>query len=83
MNAPEWLTKRGGTLRSHSDGESWAVVLNGSPLYLLTPAPADGKHGYRVMQTNNGKRLDDGKTFPTRDEALRGGLEALRHALGW
>lgn len=29
MNAPEWLTKRGGTLQSHSDGESWAVVLNG------------------------------------------------------
>ena len=83
MNAPEWLTKRGGTLRSHSDGESGAVVLNGSPLYLLTPAPAAGKHGCRVTQTNNGKRLDNGKTFATRDEALQGGLEALRHALGW
>lgn len=83
MNAPEWLTKRGGTLRLHTDGESWAVVLNGEPQYYLAPRPAAGKVGCRVMQTNNGKRLDDNKTFATRDEALQGGLEALRHALGW
>lgn len=83
MNAPEWLTKRGGTLRPHSDGESWAVVLGGTQQYLLTPIPVAGKHGCRVLQTINGKRLNGAGTYATRDEALEGGLEALRHALGW
>jgi hypothetical protein len=45
-------------------------VLNGSPHYLLTPTPL-AAHGCRVMQTNNGKRLDDGKTFATRTKPFR------------
>jgi hypothetical protein len=83
VNAPEWLTKRGGMLRQHVDGQSWVVVLNGSPLYSVTPTPVGGKHSCRVVQSNNGKRLDCPTTFATRDEALQGGLEVLRHALGW
>ena len=47
------------------------------------PIPAGGKYACRVAQSINGKRLDAGATFATRDEALRGGLDDLRKALGW
>lgn len=83
VTAPEWLTKRGGELRSSNDGHSWAVFVRNDPLYLVLAVPAAGKHGCHVKQSNSGKRLDSGATYPTLDDAVRGGLEDLRKALGW
>jgi hypothetical protein len=79
---PDWLTKRGGRLRQNYDG-AWVVVFDEQPQYLLRPVPAAGKYGCEVEQTINNKRLDSKETYPTADEALRGGLEELRKALGW
>lgn len=83
LTAPEWLTKRGGQVRLAGDGQSWVVLFDGQPQYRLRPIPAGGKYGCEVEQMNNGKRLDSGKTYPSNDDALRGGLEDLRRALGW
>jgi hypothetical protein len=83
VTAPEWLTKRGGGLRPNYDGQSWVAYFDGQPQYLLRPVPAGGQYGCEVEQTINNRRLDVKSTFPTSDEALRGGLEELRKALGW
>ena len=83
VTAPEWLTKRGGELRCSHDGHSCAVLLRGEPQYLVLEVPAGGKHGCHVKQSNNAKRLDSGATYQTPDDAVRGGLEDLRKALGW
>jgi hypothetical protein len=83
VTSPEWLTQRGGELRQSKDGESYVVYVGGEPQYLLIPVPADGRHACRVSQTNNGKRLDGKATYTTFDEAVRGGLDDLRKALGW
>lgn len=80
---PEWLTRHGGELRASADGRSWLVYLGGEPQYLLLAAPAGGKFACRVSQTNNGRRLDGTNTYPTLEDAARGGLEDLRQALGW
>ena len=81
--APEWLTRRGCSLRASQNGQSCAVYLNGEPQYTLVLVPAGGRHTCKVTQTNNGKQLDSGGVFPTLEEAARGGLEDLRKALGW
>ena len=66
MTAPEWLKSRDGDLRRAPDGNTWLVLLSGTPQYKL-----------------NQKRIDKGQTYSTTDEALRGGLDELRGALGW
>ena len=81
--APDWLTLHGGTLRLHPDGQSWFVLIGGEPQYLLRPVPAAGKFGCLVEQAVNGKRLDSNSVSPTKEEALRAGLEDLRKHLGW
>jgi len=58
-------------------------MLGDKPHYLLVPVPAGGNFACSVTQTVNGRRLDKGGTFPSMDEAVRGGLEDLRQALGW
>lgn len=83
MNAPEWLSTRGGQLEFMSDRATCLVLLNGTPQYKLIATPADGKHSCAVMQTVNGKRSDPKEIFATEAEALRGGLESLRAKLGW
>jgi hypothetical protein len=83
VTTPEWLAQRGGELKPSKDGLSWTVYLRGEPLYLLVPVPVKGAHGCRVSMTNNDKRLDQGKTFPTFEDAVKGGLDDLRAALGW
>jgi hypothetical protein len=80
---PDWLTGRGGTLKQSADGRTWAVLLGTQPHYLLAPIPVGGKYGCRVEQTNNGKRLEGPGIYTTPAEALKGGLEDLRNALGW
>ena len=83
LTTPDWLAKHDGELRPSSAGPYWLVLLDGEPQYRLTPVPAAGKYSCQVMQTVNGRRLDSGGTYPTREEALQGGLEDLRKALGW
>jgi hypothetical protein len=83
VEPPDWLTRHGGTLRATFDGRSWTVLFDGRPQYLLRPIPAAGKYSCEVMQTVNGRRLESGSTYPTAEDALRGGLEDLRKALGW
>ncbi len=83
VTAPDWLTKHGGELRASADDRSWMVYFAGEMQYVIVPTPADGKHACKVTQTINGKRLDAGATYPTVDDAARGGLEDLRKAMGW
>jgi hypothetical protein len=83
MTTPEWLTKRGGELRPGPLGGAWYVYFDGQPQYSLMPTPVAGKHSCRVMQTINGRRLDSGGVHATVEEAMQGGLEDLRKALGW
>jgi hypothetical protein len=80
---PEWLAKHSGELRPSKDRKSYTVYLANEPQYLLQPIPAEGEHACRVSQTINGKRLDRDGTWKTVEEAVHGGLEDLRTALGW
>jgi hypothetical protein len=83
VSTPDWLQKHDDELRPSKDGKSYTVYIAGEPQYLLMPIPAEGEHSCRVSQTNNGTRLDRGGAWPTIEEAIRGGLEDLRLALGW
>ena len=83
LQAPEWLQRHGGTVEPIPDGKSWAVTFAGEPQYRLSPTPAEGKFSCQVVQTINGKRLDKALVYPSADEALQGGAEELRQALGW
>ena len=83
MTTPDWLARHGGELRPGRLAASWFVYFDGEPQYALTPVPVAGKHGCQVTQTINGKRLDSGSAHSTLDEAIQGGLEDLRKALGW
>jgi hypothetical protein len=83
VSTPDWLKQHGGELRPSKDGHSWTVYFAGEPQYVLIPVPARGAFSCRVSQTINGKRLDGQAAFPTLEDAVRGGLEDLRKALGW
>jgi hypothetical protein len=83
MTVPDWLSKHGGTLGQGSDGRTRYVLVEGEPQYRLVTIPAGGKFSCQVTQTINGRRLDGGGVYPSAEEALRGGLEDLRKALGW
>ncbi len=83
MTNPDWLAQHGGEARVSKDGRSATVYLGGEPQYLLMLAPTTGRFGCKVVQSNNGKRLDGGAAFPSPDAAFQGGLEDLRKALGW
>jgi hypothetical protein len=83
MTTPDWLAQHGGEARASKDGHSAAVYFSGEPQYLLMLAPVAGKYGCKVVQSNNGKRLDGGAAFPSPEAAFQGGLDDLRKALGW
>jgi hypothetical protein len=83
VTAPEWLTKHNGELRASQDGRSWMVYFAGQMQYAIVPTPAGGKHACKVTQTNNGNRVDGPTTYPSVEDAARGGLEDLRKAMGW
>lgn len=83
LTPPEWLQQRDGTVRPAADSDAWFVLIDAEPQYRLTPVPARGRFTCVIVQTINGKRLDEGTPYATPDEALRGGLEELREALGW
>jgi hypothetical protein len=83
LTTPDWLALHDGELRPSADGRSWSVWLGGNLVYVLQVVPAGGKFACRVVQTNNGKRLDQGGVFASPEAAAQGGLEDLRAALGW
>jgi len=81
--APAWLTRHDGALKPGVDGNSCMVLFANLPQYAVVPKPAAGQFACEVIQTINGKRLECPGTFANREEAIGGGLEALRQALGW
>jgi hypothetical protein len=83
VTTPGWLEQRGGRLQASKDGGSWLVYFGGEPQYLVMPTPARGQFSCRVSQTINGRRLDGAGLYATAEDAVRGGLEDLRKALGW
>jgi hypothetical protein len=83
MTPPDWLTQHGGTLKLGSDGGTWFVISGGKPHYALNVVPVTGRFGCQVKQTINGHRLDGATSYASAAEALGGGLEDLRKALGW
>jgi hypothetical protein len=83
MSTPDWLARHDGSMKLAPDGRTWLAFFDGEPHYKLLPAPAKGGFTCRVCQMENGKCVDKGQTYPTADDALRGGLEELRVFLGW
>ncbi len=83
MTAPDWLAARDGGLAKGLADNVLHVTLGGHPQYRLDALPARGQFTCAVIQTNNGKRVDAGKEYPSREAALAGGLEELRTTLGW
>jgi hypothetical protein len=80
---PAWLAKRDGVLQASTQGDRYLVLLDNSPQYRLVAVPAAGKHACEVTRTVDGRRLEGSGIYPSIDDAIRGGLEDLRKALGW
>jgi hypothetical protein len=83
MTTPEWLSKHGGKVQPTAKRVGCMVYFDGQPQYFVLPRPAAGRFASQVTQTINGKRLESGATYGTAEEAIQGGLEDLRTALGW
>ncbi len=83
MTSPDWLSKREGGIAPGLDPQTKLVTLQGHPLYRLFATTAKGQMTCVITQTNNGERLDGGKSYPNVDAALTGGLDELREKLGW
>jgi hypothetical protein len=83
LETPTWLAKHDCKLEATANGEEYLVQFDKKPQYLLVPIPLGGKFGCSVTQTINGRRLDGGATYSSPEDAIRGGLEDLRQALGW
>ena len=80
---PEWLARRQGALELSTDGHTWFVVFDQRPQYALEARPAQGRFSCHVKETISGRRIDSHGAYVNADEAIRGGLEDLRKALGW
>lgn len=83
VTTPEWLTKHGGNLGVSQDERRYAVYFAREPQYVVEVVPTAGKFSTRVVQSINGRRLQNTGVFPSPDEAAAGGLEDLRKSLGW
>jgi hypothetical protein len=83
VTTPAWLSQHEGELRPNRDGQSCTVYIGNQPQYVLIPVPAKGQYACRVSMTINGRRLDSPSTYATTADAIQGGLEDLRKALGW
>jgi hypothetical protein len=58
-------------------------LLGGQPQYSLVAVPVDGRFGCAIRQTINGERIASKGVYDSEEEAIGGGLEDLRRALGW
>ena len=65
MTAPEWLTRRDGSLKPGLRDYITLVLLGGQPQYRVEVRPAVGTFEAVVTFSINGKRLDDGRAYPT------------------
>ncbi len=83
VTTPEWLAKRGGELESSTQSGTWLVLLGHTPQYRLVPIPMAGVYGCAVTRTVDGRRLDGSGTYSAPEDAVHGGLDDLRKALGW
>jgi hypothetical protein len=83
VTTPEWLAKHNGSIQECPDGNSWAVIFDNQPQYVLRPYPAGGRYSCDVMQSINGRHVGSGAIYDSADQALAGGLEDLRKILGW
>ncbi len=83
MTAPDWLKQRGGDLKLATDRRTWYFLLGGQPQYSLRAVPVNGRFGCAIRQTINGTRIESGGVYGSEEEAIGGGLEDLRKALGW
>jgi hypothetical protein len=83
LTTPDWLARHDCKLEVEANGQSYLVLLANKPQYLLVPIPLGDQFGCAVTQTINGRRLDGNGTYPSPEDAVRGGLEDLRKALGW
>ena len=83
MTVPDWLRTRDGALKPGVRDNTVFVMLGNQPQYKLEASPAAGTFMCVVSQTINGRRLDDGATYPSKAAAFAGGLEQLREKLGW
>jgi hypothetical protein len=83
LQAPDWLTQRGGNLRLGTDNRTWFIFFSDNMDYSLTTTPVGDKFGIVLRQTNNARRLDCPETYASEDDALRAGLECLRKQMGW
>jgi hypothetical protein len=83
VTAPEWLTRRGGSLKLASDDRTWYVLLDGEPNYAVVERPVAGKFGSLVKVVNSGRPVESTSTAASPEEAVAAGLEDLRKALGW
>jgi hypothetical protein len=83
LTPPGWLAQRGGNLKLSSDGLTWFLFMADQPNYSLKSVPMQGRFGCSIRQTNNGRLIASAATFPTREEALKNGLEDLGKELGW
>jgi hypothetical protein len=80
---PDWLARHGGSLKPVANGPGYYVYFDREPQYFILPRPAAGRYACEVAQSINGKRFEKNRTYATAEEAVRGGLEDLREALGW
>jgi hypothetical protein len=83
VTVPDWLNLRDGSLTPGVQSGTIFVSFGGQPHYRLDVRPAAGRHTCAITQTENGRRLDEGKPYVSVDAALAGGLEELRAKLGW
>ena len=82
--APDWLTKRDGSLAPGLRPHILLVMVSQQPHFRLEARPAKGQYECVVAKTASGKVIDDGgAVYPTADAAFAGGLERLRGSLGW
>jgi len=81
--APDWLTKRDGSLKPGLREYIALVVISDRPEYRLEVRPAAGKFACVVSYTNNGKLIDGQESQPTVDAAWADGLARLKNRLGW
>jgi len=81
--APEWLTKRDGSLKPGLRGDIAIVMIGNRPEYRLEVRPASGKFACVVSATVNGKLIEGHEALPTADAAWTEGLARLQAKLGW
>ncbi|MGF1578007.1 MAG: hypothetical protein ACFCD0_01450 [Gemmataceae bacterium] len=83
MDTPDWLTRRGGSLKPGPQKHTWYAVFTDQLQYRLRPRPVGGEFGCDIVQTNNGKLIPSESIAKTESGAVEVGLQDLAKHLGW